>query len=491
MAALTAFSYLTLRHNRHVQRGIAHHVDKYVHMEDNIIPHRHHHCPAHKGKQQHAHRGNSLKCRSLYESGAEADDMFGERAPEEEAWKALKKKIEAFRGEFPQGEAFKAFKALVDQLDSSADPANPQMQLLLGQAKRFLKCPRAALVHYLNLTRDAETSENPQLGGWYLETGHACREAGDLEGALHFSSKALETCMERYGPTSLQVAQARSALSKIYLNLAKYEDSLREAQAARIIMKHLGTPQHAISLDLTLADTLVNLKRYQEAISILEEVIKSATGLIHINATINIAKAHAALGQNEHVKIYCEKALDALDHQEASNQKAANLLTLASLYEKREEFEQAALLLSKSIKMLEEYPGNNPQGMIAELESKVGRLFMRIRKAKEALPYLESSLSKKKGICGSLSHEQIRNGQELLYAHYYLGAAYSQCKRFQEALEQFEACMPILSDTWRGENPSFAMTVYNNAASMYHFLGSEVGIPSLPLVSYIQAKREV
>lgn len=412
-----------------------------------------------------------MKCRSLHGNGAEAEENFDERAPEQVAWRDLKVQIEAFRGAFPIGEAYKAFKALVDRLDASADPTNPQMQLLLGQAKRFLKCPRASLVHYLNLIRNAENSGHYQLGGWYLEAGHACREAGDFEGALHFSSKAFETCMERFGPNSLRVAQARSALSKVYMHLARYEDALRESQAAMPILKHLGIPEDVISLDLTLADALVHLKKYYEAISILEEVIKNTTGLIHINATISIAKAHAALGRNAHVKVFCKKALDALDYQEASSQTAGIMVMLASIYEKQEDFEQAALLLSKSIKMYEERPENNPAGMIAELEGKVGRLLIRIRKPKEALPYLESCLSKKKIINGSLSHERIRNGQELLSAHYYLGAAYSQCQKFQEALEQFEACMLILSNAGRGENPSFAMTIYNNAASMYHFLG--------------------
>lgn len=464
MAASSAFSFLNLRHHHHHEltcsmqlvrkcalRGIIEH--------DNPQAHSHH---------SSAHRGIFINCRSLHGSGGE---KFDDKAAEWQAWVDLKVRIEAFHGKFPKGDTYKALKALVDRLDVSADPANAQMQLLLGQAKRFLKCPRASLAHYLNLIRSFESSGHSQLGGWYLEAGHACREAGDFEGALHFCSKASETFVESFGLDSLRVAQARSALSKVYMHLARYEDALSESQAARSILKELGSPEDVLSLDLTLADALVHLKKYHEAIAILEEVIKRTTGLIQIHATISIAQAHSALGSNAHARVFCKKASDALVYQEASNQTAGIMVMLASIYEKQEDFEQAALLLSKSIKMYEEHPENSPAGMIAELEGKVGRLLIRIRRPKDALPFLESCLLKKKAINDSLSHERIKNGQELLSAQYYLGAAYSQCQKFQEALEQFEACMHILSKFGRRENSSFAMTIYNNAASMYHFLG--------------------
>ncbi|MCO5570763.1 hypothetical protein L7F22_024491 [Adiantum nelumboides] len=333
------------------------------------------------------------------------------------------------------------------------------MQILLGQAKRFLRRPRASLVHYLNLVRSAENSGHPQLEAWYLETGLACREAGDLEGALHFCSKAVEASMDHFGPSSLRVAQARSALSKVYFNLARYTDSIES-----------GGLEEVISLELTMADTLFHLKRYDEVISILEEAISRTTGLVHVNANITTARAYDALGKNADAKAHCQKAFDALEWQEPSVQTAAHYVMLASLYEAHKDFEQAAQVLTKSLKLYKKFPQNSPQDFIAELEGKLGRILLQLRNAEEALPYFERHFSEKKVAVGSLSKEKGKERKELFEAHYYLGAAYSQCEEFHKALEQFEACMLLLSDVFKWENPSFAMTIYNNAASMHYHL---------------------
>ncbi|MCO5548384.1 hypothetical protein L7F22_001841 [Adiantum nelumboides] len=462
MAASSSLSsVVTSPQYSRVQKGFLQHADVCVQHAKNTSIRYHKH---------NARPGSILKCISMHGAGADAYNSSGEGVSEKEAWRALKSQVEAFRGEFPHGAAATTLQALVDRLEVTADPTNPQMQILLGQAKRFLRCPRASLVHYLNLVRSAENSGHPQLEAWYLETGLACREAGDLEGALHFSSKALEASMDRFGPSSLRVAQARSALSKVYFNLARYMDSISQGEVARPILKESGGLEEVISLELTMADTLFYLKRYDEVISILEEAISRTNGLVHVNANITTARAYDALGKNADAKTHCQKAFDALEWQEPSVQTAAHYVMLASLYEAHKDFEQAAQVLTKSLKMYKKFPQNSPQDFIAELEGKLGRILLQLRNAEEALPYFERHLSKKKVAVGSLSKEKGKERKELLEAHYYLGAAYSQCEEFHKALEQFEACMLLLSDVFRWENPSFAMTIYNNAASMHYHL---------------------
>ncbi|KAI5058492.1 hypothetical protein GOP47_0026662 [Adiantum capillus-veneris] len=461
MAASAALSYVTSPQHHRVQKGFLQHVDVYIHggKKSSIRYH-----------QQNAHSGSTFKCRSMHAESADANDSSGRWASEKEAWSALKNQVEAFCGEFPHGAAATGLQVLVDKLEVAADPTNLQMQILLGQAKRFLRCPRASLVHYLNLVRNAESSGHPQLGAWYLETGLACREAGDLEGALHFCSKALGASIEGFGPSSLRVAQARSALSKVYFNLARYQDSISQGEVARPILKESGGPEEVVSLELTMADTLFHLKRYDEVVSILENAINSTSGLVHVNANITTARAYDAMRKNAGAKAHCQKAFDALELLEASAQTAAHYVMLASVYEVQQDFEQTVRLLAKSLRMYEKFPQNSPRNFITELEGKLGRLLLQLRKAEEALPYFERQLSKKRIAAGPLSEEKSGEAQELLHAHYYLGAAYSQCEKFHKALEQFEACVVLLSDICKGENPSFAMTVYNNAASMHYHL---------------------
>ncbi|KAH7288815.1 hypothetical protein KP509_31G044600 [Ceratopteris richardii] len=470
MAASAPFSYVGwIPSHICVKRDVFQHVRLFVQSKGRVD---HRYLQAKKNSmwfhRVHTRPVNIVKCQSVYGWDEDSEASFDEGDSKEKEWKLLRKRLKAFRGKIPQGEAAEQLQALVEKLEGTADPKNPQMQFLLGQAKRFLRTPRASLAHYLNLVRNAEATGHPQLGAWCLETGHACREAGDLEGALHFCSKGLEEFMDRFGPGSLPAAQARCGLSKAYFGLARYEDALREGKQAMLVLQKSGGLDEVISLTLTLADTLFYLKRYDEMVSILEEIISKTNGVVNANVHITTAKAFHALGRNGDAAVHCTKVLDVLQHQEPSPDVAAHYVMLASLYEHQEDYDHTAEVLTKSIKMYEKFPQNSPQDFVAELEGKLGRVLLRIKNAEEALPYLQRHLSKKKASLSSVSSNKKHEGQELLHAHYYLGAAYSQCEKFHTSLEHFEACMTLLSDVCREENPSFAMTIYHNAASMYY-----------------------
>lgn len=353
--------------------------------------------------------------------------------------------------------------------DEYCDGLEPEVQALMGQAKMILAKPLEALTHYQNLIDLKEKSleaGHPELGPAYMQAAHAFRGAKDLDAAMRFSCKALEVYKDCYGASSPEVAEAKSLMSALYCDLGKYTDSLLEYEAARPILEQIGHMEEVAYLDLSSAESLIHLERYTEAVARLEDVIQDTelTSAFHFNALIMAARAYAALEKKDCILDCCKKALDVLERQEASTETATDLALLALFYEEQKEFKQAAMVLMKAKKVLQELGQSlehPPAFVVADLEGKIGFLLLRINEVTEAIPFLENSLL----------HKESTDAQDVLRAQFYLGAAYLQAKKLQEALQQFEGAKRLLSESVEEVDASMIIALHDNLASLYRSCG--------------------
>lgn len=345
----------------------------------------------------------------------------------------------------------------------------PEVQAFLGQAKMILAKPLEALSHYQNFIDLRETlleAGHPELGSSYMQAAHAFRGAKDLDTAMHLSSKALELYKDCHGPSSPEVAEARSLMSALYCDLGNYRDSLLESEAARPILEDIGHREEVAYLHLSSAECLMHLGRYSESVTRLEEVItdKGLTSTLHFNDLLMAARAFAALGKKDCLLERCKMALDVLERLDASTERATNLALLALFYEEQGEFKQAAKVLIKAKEILQELGQSleHPPAFVeADLEGKIGFLLLRIKEASDAIPFLKNSLLNK----------TRTEAKDVLYTRFYLGTAYLQAQNFQEALQHFEGAKSLLSETVKEVDVSMAIALNDNLASLYNSCG--------------------
>lgn len=345
------------------------------------------------------------------------------------------------------------------------DGLKPEVQAFLGRSKMLLLRSSEAIIHYRNFVHLKEKylePGHPELGTCYLQAARGFRGLKDMDMAMCISSKSLEIFTKCFGPNSLQVGEVRSLLAGLHCDLGRYEDSLTECQTARPILEQNGDLEEVAYVDFTIAEALTQLGRHPEAISKLEEVIKGTelTSAVHFNALLTAARACASTKRNECVADYCTKALNVLQQQEASADTALSLALLALVYEEQKEYMQALSVLRNAKGILDKLGLRSqdvPAFAAADIDGKLGFLLLRVRRANEAIPYLENTLLKDRKI----------HDRELLYVQFNLGAAYLQVRRFQDAIQQIDSARMILSGGFTGLDASKRATMFRNIASLY------------------------
>ncbi|KAI5067843.1 hypothetical protein GOP47_0018371 [Adiantum capillus-veneris] len=327
---------------------------------------------------------------------------------------------------------------------------------ILGQLESLRGQYHKSLMHFehaIRIGKKALKEGSPKLPTLYYKAGTACRNASDPKVAMSFALKALEGYMTCYGPSSLQVGRVRALMSGIHCDLQKYEDALLEYNEAKPILEYLKETEEMARMNLDMAKLLSYEKKSGAALPLLEQVINSTevSSLYHFTALIRAAMASSEL-KLEDAADYFRKAVDAVDHQEISRSTALYLVQLGSIAEKRKDFEHAAMLFQKAMKMLDECLACSPQSVLVEdkagqlqffdkvgllqLRDKVGMLLLRAGKVKKAIPYFQSSLK----------DAESGNGVQLLIAHVKLGSAYSLLNKKSEASKHFKACNEMCTE---------------------------------------------
>ncbi|MCO5603433.1 hypothetical protein L7F22_057583 [Adiantum nelumboides] len=344
--------------------------------------------------------------------------------------------------------------------DQFCNEAKFEVQYLFGVAKLRLGIHDEAAAHInksVKFKQKLLQAGSSALGVFYLETAETLKLVNDHKAASLLCKRALKIFPKCYGCNLLGEAKARSLLSNIYFDLGKYEESLTQSRLARRLWKHLGKAEELVCLNLNEERSLVCLQKWNEAISILEEVIQ-ATELGNKSHTIGLllaAKVCLLSNRDDSATHYYSRALEALEHHVPCSQTAGTLLLLSNVYEDRKDFQQAALVCKKAKELLDQCSGSAAVTTAAEIEGKVGCLLVHAGEHEAAILHLESSIS-------NLKHVP---GKELFYAHFYLGLAYPQVQKYEDALEQFEAAKSLSTSIEVGIPMQVAL--YSNLAATY------------------------
>lgn len=342
------------------------------------------------------------------------------------------------------------------------------VETLLGQAKISLGRHHEALTHFqeaIAINEQLLEPGNPDLAASYLQAAQAYKDAKDPDEAICLCFKALPIYTNYYGASSSQVADVRRLMSVVYFDLEEFEDALSEYETVRPILEGLGKSEEVASLDLASVESFFRLEKYDEAIAKLKTVVRDTaeTSPSHGNALVMLARAYAILKRDKSVAKYCKKALDVFKMQKLSVDIGTSLVSLALVHQRQQEYEQATEIYKRALENFNQCHEHQAAAAAADIEGQIGFLLLHVEKVDEALPYLESSVAKKKSIHGPES-------EEVLDVYNHLGVAYSQVGKLDEALEQFEAAKVVLSENFKGVD-SLTISIYNNLANMYSVFG--------------------
>eukprot|EP00250_Pteridium_aquilinum_P011915 c20388_g1_i1 orf=160-2148(-) len=340
-----------------------------------------------------------------------------------------------------------------------------EVQIYLGQAKMGLRKHLEAHTHFLNFIEIKEKSlkpGHPELAASYLRIARCYHKGGDLDVAMNMSYKAFEIYMRGYGPSSLQVAEVRRLMSEIYYKFGKYKECLSENEAARPILEYLGKTEEVAASDLESAECLVHLEKFNESITMLKEVIKNTSvgNISHVLALVTVAKVYVQWKRDDSAAEYCKRARDILEKREATFHTAGILVLLAMVYEKRQKFEHAIEVYKRAKEISDKCSGHQAADMAARIEGLLGALLLMMERYDEALPYLESRVTKERSI-------RDLKCKEVLGHHVHLGVAYSRVQRLKEALEQFETARRISCEGLIGGDQSMLIVIHNHLARTY------------------------
>ncbi|MGB0387268.1 MAG: CHAT domain-containing protein [Ardenticatenaceae bacterium] len=166
------------------------------------------------------------------------------------------------------------------------------------------------------------------------------RHLGRFQDAIHASQAAITTLSKM--EQDAEVMRARQNLALTYFVLGRYNESLQILEEVREFFLKDDRQRDAIMVELFISDGLLYLRRFREAIETCQHVRERFTqrGLTTevALALLNLARAHAGLGQDTRLKpkereAQFANALDALTEarkifEAQGNQKALMLISV-------------------------------------------------------------------------------------------------------------------------------------------------------------------
>eukprot|EP00249_Psilotum_nudum_P019846 c27444_g1_i2 orf=198-1802(+) len=211
-------------------------------------------------------------------------------------------KMEEFEMSIPQLERaagiLKKMEAVVGEW--KLKPLKLSLQLQLARSKVAIGMDEEALVNYfesLAISEKLLTPGHPELGSSYQHVAEACLEAGKHEEAMKLCFKALKIFQNFSGPNSAEVVSVRTLLVSIYVEIEEYEKVLEEQKKIRSVLEAHGQLEEIVSLDLSTCQTLFELRRYEEAIPVIQNVVKESEGnsTSQGHALVYLARAYTGL----------------------------------------------------------------------------------------------------------------------------------------------------------------------------------------------------
>nr|GEW45651.1 protein kinesin light chain-related 1 [Tanacetum cinerariifolium] len=361
---------------------------------------------------------------------------------------------------------------------------------------------------------DESSLDNPDLGPFLLKLARDTIASGDgpskaLDYALR-ASKSFERCAVE-GEPSLDLAMCLHVVAAIYCSLGRFEEAIPVLDRAIKVPEVSTGADHALAAFsgyMQLGDTHSMLGQLDKSIECYKEGLKIQMEALgdtdprvaetcrylaeaHVQAmqfdeadtlckrTLEIHRVHSAPASLEEaadrrlMALICEAKGDyetALEHLHRQHlfvpgttpeDIASGMTEISAIYESFNEPDEALRLLQKSMKLLEDKPGQ--QSTIAGVEARMGVMFYMVGRYEEARGSFESAVTK---LRASGERKSAFFGVVLNQ----MGLACVQLFKIDEAAELFEEAREILEQEC-GPCHQDTLGVYSNLAATYDALG--------------------
>ncbi|KAH0467057.1 hypothetical protein IEQ34_004295 [Dendrobium chrysotoxum] len=302
----------------------------------------------------------------------------------------------------------------------------------------------------------------------YLAEAHV--QAMQFEKAEKLCQRTLEIHREHSAPASIEEAADRRLMAIICDAKGDYDEALEHLVLASMAMIANGHEGEVASIDVSIGNTYLALGRYDEAVFSYQKaltVFKSTKGDNHPAVAlvfVRLADLYYRTGKLRESRSYCENALRIYAKPvpgAVPEDIAGGLAEIASLYEAFEEPEEALKLLQKSLKLLEDVPGQ--WSSVAGIEAQMGVMFYIVGRYGESRNSFESAVAKLRAIGEKKSafFGMVLNQ---------MGLSCIQLFKIDEAAGLFEESKGILEQEY-GTSHQDTLGVYTNLAATYDAMG--------------------
>ncbi|CAH9124908.1 unnamed protein product [Cuscuta epithymum] len=354
---------------------------------------------------------------------------------------------------------------------------------MLGQLDRSIECYKEGL----KVQMDALGDTDPRVAETcrYLAEAHV--QAMQFNEAESLCKRTLEIHRVHSPPASLEEAADRRLMALICEAKGDYESALEHLVLASMAMIANGQENEVAAIDVSIGNIYLSLSRFDEAVFSYQKaltVFKSSKGDNHPSVAsvfVRLADLYYKTGKLRESRSYCENALRIYAKPvpgTSAEDIASGMAEISSIYELFNEPEEALKLLSKSLKLLEDKPGQ--QSTIAGLEARMGVMFYMVGRYDEARSSFESAVAK---LRASGERKSAFFGVVLNQ----MGLSSVQLFKIDEAAELFEEAREILEHEC-GPCHQDTLGVYSNLAATYDAMGRVED--AIEILEYVLKLRE-
>ncbi|CAH1429674.1 unnamed protein product [Lactuca virosa] len=354
---------------------------------------------------------------------------------------------------------------------------------MLGQLDRSIECYKEGL----KIQMEALGDTDPRVAETcrYLAEAHV--QAMQFEEADTLCKRTLEIHRVHSPPASLEEAADRRLMALICEAKGDYEAALEHLVLASMAMIANGQDNEVAAIDLSIGNIYLSLSRFDEAVFSYQKaltVFKASKGDNHPSVAsvfVRLADLYYKTGKLRESRSYCENALRIYAKPVPGTTPediASGMTEISAIYESFNEPEEALRLLQKSMKLLEDKPGQ--QSTIAGVEARMGVMFYMVGRYEEARGAFESAVVK---LRASGERKSAFFGVVLNQ----MGLACVQLFKIDEAAELFEEAREILEQE-SGPCHQDTLGVYSNLAATYDALGRVED--AIEILEYVLKLRE-
>ncbi|XP_056854154.1 protein KINESIN LIGHT CHAIN-RELATED 1 isoform X2 [Raphanus sativus] len=336
---------------------------------------------------------------------------------------------------------------------------------MLGQIDRSIACYEEGLKIQIQTLGETD----PRVGETCRYLAEAYVQAMQFNKAEDLCKKTLEIHRAHSEPASLEEAADRRLMAIICEAKGDYENALEHLVLASMAMIASGQESEVASIDVSIGNIYMSLCRFDEAVFSYQKaltVFKSSKGETHptvASVFVRLAELYHRTGKLRESKSYCENALRIYNKPVPGTtveEIAGGLTEISAIYESVDEPEEALKLLQKSMKLLEDKPGQ--QSAIAGLEARMGVMYYTLGRYEDARNAFENAVTKLRAAGEKSAFFGVVLNQ--------MGLACVQLFKIDEAGELFEEARGILEQE-RGPCDQDTLGVYSNLAATYDAMG--------------------